>query len=63
MWLAAAYWSVWAALLIGGDILWIHVGGERDSATHFLAAYIPYGVRIAAIAWLAYHLLVAHKRG
>jgi len=50
-------------MLIVGDPLWIWIGGEKATDTHFLVTIIPYGVRIAILAWVAYHFLVAHIRG
>ena len=60
---AVVYWSVWFVMLVAGDPLWIAFSGERASDTHFLVTHISYGLRIAVLAWLAYHFLVAHARG
>lgn len=59
---AAAYWIVWFLMLVVGDPIFIWLGGETDSDTHFLVTHINYGLRIAILAWLAYHFLVAHTR-
>lgn len=58
---AAVFWSVWFAMLVIGDPLFIHFGGEQASDTHFLVTHINYGLRVAVLAWLAYHFLIAHR--
>ena len=60
---ALVYWSIWLTMLVVGDPLWIELGGEKASDTHFLAEYIPIGVRAGILGWLAYHFLVAHIKG
>jgi hypothetical protein len=54
------FWITWFVMLVVGDPLAIATRGERDSDTHFLVTHIGYGLRVAVLAWLAYHFLVAH---
>ena len=58
---AAVFWIIWLVMLLIGDPLWIHFGGEKASDTHFLVTHIGMGLRIAILAWLAYHFIVAHR--
>ena len=60
---STTYWSIWLAMLVIGDPLWIHFGGEKASDTHMLSEYIPIGIRAGILGWLAYHFLVAHIKG
>ena len=62
-WIPLAFWGLWVAMLVIGDPLFIWIGGEKASDTHFLTTIIPYGVRIGILAWVAYHFLVQHVRG
>ena len=60
---ALAYWSLWLAMLVVGDPLWEHFGGEQATDTHFLSAHIPIGLRAGILGWLVYHFLVQHIKG
>lgn len=60
---ALVYWSVWLAMLVIGDPLFMWLGNERLTDTHFLATYIPVGIRAGILGWLVYHFLVQHIRG
>lgn len=61
-------WVVWLAYIVIVDpiAVWFgrrdHVGDEYTD-THFLAIHIPMGLRVAILAWLAYHFLIAHRTG
>jgi hypothetical protein len=59
---AAVFWWIWLAMVLIGDPLFIHLGGEKASDTHFLVTHITYGLRVGILAWLAYHFLIAHTR-
>ena len=60
------FWVIWFAMLVIGDPIatWLsrkdHVG-DTYTDTHLLVTHISVGLRIAVLAWLAYHFLVAHK--
>lgn len=56
------WWAVWWAMLIVGDPILNAIGGEKLTDTHYIAYYVPYGLRIAGLAWLIYHLLIQHVR-
>ena len=58
-----AYWSLWLAMLVVGDPLWEHFGGETATDTHYLSEYIPIGLRAGILGWLVYHFLVQHVKG
>lgn len=60
---ALAYWGIWLAMLVIGDPLCLWLGGEKLTDTHFLATYIPVGIRAGILGWLAYHFLVQHLSG
>lgn len=60
---ALIYWAIWLALLVIGDPLLIWIGGEKLSDTHFIAYYIPIGIRAGILGWLVYHFMVAHIKG
>lgn len=60
---ALIYWAIWLAMLVIGDPLFMWIGGEKLTDTHFLAAYIPVAIRAGILGWLVYHFLVQHVRG
>lgn len=37
--------------------------GDNWTLTHFLAVNTPLGMRVAFIAWVAYHFLIEHHTG
>ncbi len=60
------WWSIWFLMLVVGDPIANWLGnhykvGDGYTDTHFLVTHINYGLRIAVLAWLAYHFLIAHK--
>lgn len=60
------FWWLWFAMLLVGDPIasWLgnrdHVGDDYTD-THLIVTHLSYGLRIAVLAWLAYHFLVAHR--
>lgn len=62
------YW-LWAGWLlyfavIEGIGIWHEVKdgrGDGETFTHFIATQVPIGMRVALIAWLAYHFVWVHK--
>ena len=64
------YW-LWAGWLfyfavVEGIAIWHEIRdhrGDTQTFTHFIATQVPIPLRIALIAWLAYHFLWVHTRG
>lgn len=59
-------WSVWFiyfGIFEGIGIYREVVRHQNDSwtLTHFIAVTIPIGMRVALLAWLAYHFIWEHK--
>lgn len=61
-WLWASWFLYFAA--IEGIAVYNEIAkgkGDGETLTHFIASQLPIGVRIALIAWLAYHFIWVHK--
>lgn len=61
-------WTFWIAffLVAEGVGIWhedVGHGGDGWTFTHYLASHMPVGLRVALLAWLAYHFLVKHITG
>lgn len=60
------FWVIWLVMLVVGDpiAMWLgnrgHVGDDYTD-THLLVTHISMGLRVAVLAWLAYHFLVQHR--
>lgn len=62
------WWILWFLMLVVGDPIAVWLGkrnhvGDSYTDTHFIATHISMGLRVAILAWLAYHILIAHQRG
>jgi hypothetical protein len=60
------FWVLWLAMLVIGDPIALWFGdrshlGDGYTDTHLLVTHIGMGLRVAIIAWLVYHFLVAHR--
>lgn len=60
------FWVIWLAMLVIGDPIAKFLSRSRTpndvyTDTHLLVTHISMGLRIAILAWLAYHFLVVHK--
>lgn len=61
------FWWIWLAMLAIGDPIASWLGehkykvGDDFTDTHLLVTHINYGLRVAVLAWLAYHFLVQHR--
>lgn len=65
-WFWEIFWSIWFLMLVVGDPIASYLGqhdgqGDGYTDTHLLVTHINYGLRVAVIAWLAYHFLVQHR--
>ena len=60
------FWLLWLLELVLVDPLCVYLGkrygvGDKFTDTHFLVIHIPMGLRVAIIAWMAYHFFIAHQ--
>lgn len=61
-------WTVWIVyfLVFEGVGVYHEVrdkGGDVWTFTHYFASHMPMSLRVALLAWLAYHFLIQHIRG
>lgn len=54
------YFVIFEAIGVWHEV--VNKGGDGWTFTHYLA-HIPMSIKVALIAWLAYHFLWEHPRG
>lgn len=58
-------WTAWFIFFFVFEAIGLYHEWKTKSdswtLTHYISADIPISIRVAIVAWLAYHFLVAHK--
>lgn len=63
-WVWIVFWIYFAVFEgIGLWHEWRNHQGDEWTLTHFLASQVPLSLRVALLAWLAYHFLWEHRHG
>ena len=62
-WLWVFWWIYFAVVEGYGIYHEVKAHTDNYTLTHFIAVILPIGLRVAFLAWLAYHFLIAHPRG
>lgn len=61
-------WVVWVVWFVVFESVGIYKElaehkGDSYTLTHFISVNVPVGMRVAFVAWVAYHFLVQHYKG